>query len=386
MSNKELILINKNSEVLLNKSKNLLDITSKILDKKTGGVKYQFCLPTDSSLTREQLSAIHKNNPVLIISESYIMNLICLLKIAQCSICREKKVLFICSSDLTKFLLQEKLSNTSKNSFITKKELETVYGINDKNIINTILNLKAKDIKYDEIFVDEGQDLSLNTYKILKELTPSLSISADNAPQINNRKEATNEEKITELFPSLIKYELDEIYRSAYELYKFAIQFIPYNEKANNEILLDRLKKKNSGADKPFVYEIQTLKDEIESINDIDINPTDNIVIALPYEDGKNNYDLSVDKYHKELSKILYCSKYYEGIEIKKLYHVVITTFENVKYLNPDCLILPQFDLSRSIVENEKIFDAITSTKNQIHIFQKICDYSDELVEKISLE
>ena len=62
----------------------------------------------------------------------------------------------------------------------------------DENLKNAIQNLKTRGIKYDEILVDEGQDLSLNTYKILKELTPNLSISADNAQRINN-KEKTEE-------------------------------------------------------------------------------------------------------------------------------------------------------------------------------------------------
>ena len=39
----------------------------------------------------------------------------------------------------------------------------------DENIISTVQHLKAQGITYDEILVDEGQDLSLNTYKILNE-------------------------------------------------------------------------------------------------------------------------------------------------------------------------------------------------------------------------
>ena len=110
----------------------------------------------------------------------------------------------------------------------------------NENLEYTVNMLKSKNKIYDEILVDEGQDLSINTYKILKELTPNLSISADNAQQINNKEEASTEEEILKVFPNLQKFELDEIFRSAYELYRFAIQFVPNNARANDENLRGR--------------------------------------------------------------------------------------------------------------------------------------------------
>ena len=87
--------------------------------------------------------------------------------------------------------------------------------------------------------------------------------------RLNERERHINQEKIIELFPSLRKFELDEVFRSAYEIYRFAIQFVPNSKRANDSILLERLKRKNSGADKPFVWLENDLNSVYASIKDI---------------------------------------------------------------------------------------------------------------------
>ena len=88
--------------------------------------------------------------------------------------------------------------------------------------------------------------------------------------------------KILEIFSNLKRFELDEIFRSTYQLYKFAIQFVPNNARANDEVLIERLKRKNPNGDKPLVYVEKNLNGVYSSVKDIvDENPTDNIGILF---------------------------------------------------------------------------------------------------------
>ncbi|MBD3841890.1 MAG: AAA family ATPase [Campylobacterales bacterium] len=231
----------------------------------------------------------------------------------------------------------------------------------DKNLHSTVELLKSKGITYDEILVDEGQDLSLNTYKILKELTTNLSISADNAQQINNREEATDEESILELFPKLNRFELDEVFRSAYEIYKFAIQFVPNNARANDPTLLERLKRKNSGADKPFVWLEDNLDSVYSSIQDIvDENPTDNIGILF-------ERTLHADEAERRLSQDYDVSKYHNQEVIpSQLNNIIITTFKSAKGIEFDIVIIPYFPNGAMNIPEEYYVGA-TRAKNQVH-------------------
>jgi len=326
---KELVTTNQNSKLTLAKSKNLLDITSTILTKKSGGCKFHFWLPGVMSLTRIQRRAIDSNEPIFIASHSFTQNDVLnvflqrLIKLTDLN----KKGLLITNSELLLFLLKEKLENNAL-SFICS--LEEAIKIDNQH--------------YDEILL--------------------FDICID--------------------IKTLKQFELDALFTVPYEIFNFARQF---TSTYNDVYFLERQKTRNSGTDKPMCYETDSFEKEIEIIIDtIDENPIDNIIVCLPYRKNKNNYNLSVKKYFKALSKKYYCSKYYEGIKINKLYNVVITTYNDIKYIEPEILILPQFDKVKNIVDNETIFNAICSVKNQLYIFQETCNEYEDLVEKINYE
>ena len=334
--------------------------------------KFQFWLPTDTSLTRIQRRAVDEPNAIFLSGVPGTGKTVVSIKRLQNAAAKSNKAIIFTYGKLLRKTIEEKLGNNPKmpidnihrwmwaNQSGNKLYFEDF--TKDGNLENAISKLNSKGIKYDEILVDEGQDLSLNTYKILKELTPSLSISADNAQQINNRDEATNEEEITELFPALRKFELDEVFRSAYELYKFAIQFVPNNARANDERLLERLKRKNSGADKPFVYIEKDLNSMYDRIRDIiDENPTDNIGILFERV-------FQVDECEKRLSKDYDVSKYHnQDVVPSTLNNVIITTFKSAKGIEFDYVIIPY--LSDGALNNsEEYYVGVTRAKNQVHI------------------
>ena len=335
--------------------------------------KFQFWLPTDTNLTQIQRRAINSTKPIFLSGVPGTGKTVVSIKRLQIAAGLEKKGIIFTYGKLLKKTIEEKLKNNPKMPVSNiHKWMWDVQGkgqkryldvmINDDNIQNTVNILKSNGIKYDEILVDEGQDLSLNTYKLLKELTQNLSISADNAQQINNQEEATNEEEIISEFPTLTQFELDEIFRSAYELYKFAIQFVPYNARANNERLLERLKKKNSGADKPFVWLEDDLTSMYETIRDIiDENPMDNIGILF-------EKTLHVDEVTKILAEDYEVSKYHNQEVIpSELNNVILTTFKSAKGIEFDYVIIPYFSSgARNLPEDYYV--GVTRAKNQVHI------------------
>lgn len=334
--------------------------------------KFQFYLPVDTTLTRIQRRAIESKEPIFLSGVPGTGKTVVSIKRLQILAELGKKGIIFTYGKLLRKTIEEKLENSpnmpvdnihhwmgnAQNSEHKRKLDEMT---KDENIASTVELLKSNEIKYDEILVDEGQDLSINTYKILKELTPNLSISADNAQQINNRDNATDEEEILKLFPNINKFELDEIFRSTYEIYRFSIQFVPYNARANDVNLLERLKRKNSGGDKPFIWIENNLDAVYDSIKDIiDDNPTDNIGILF-------EQTLHVDETTKKLSQEYDVSKYRnQDVIPSELSNIIITTFKSAKGIEFDIVIIPYFPHGAMDIAEEYYVGA-TRAKNQVH-------------------
>lgn len=361
MKKKDLITTNQNAKSTLQKVKKHLNLTNKILEKKLGGCRFQFWLPTYGSLTRIQQRAIDSKEPIFITSNPLIQNdvlSVFLKRLINLTVVN-KKGLLITNSELLQFFLKAKLENNAPSFICSLEEA-----------------IKIDNQLYDEILLfDICTDIK--TLKQLQQISHNISISTSQC-----------EENIMGQFPNLKKFDFDESFPAPYEIFNFARQFLPSDSNYNDVNFLEHLKIRNSGVNKPVCYETDSFEKEIGIIlNTIfEENPTDNIIVCLPYGKNKNNNNLSVEKYFKALSKKYFCSKYYEGIKINKLYNVVITTYNDIKYIESDILILPQFEKVKNIVDNETIFNAIYSVKNELHIFQETCNDYDDLVEKINYD
>jgi superfamily I DNA/RNA helicase len=334
--------------------------------------RFQFWLPTEGNLTRIQRRAIESREAIFLSGVPGTGKTVVSIKRLQNTSSSGKKGIIFTYGKLLRKTIEEKLGNNPKMPVDNihnwmwnaqgngQRRFFDIMTI-DQNIASTVQLLKSQGITYDEILVDEGQDLSLNTYKILKELTPSLSISADDAQQINNNEEATNENEILKLFANLKKFELDDIFRSAYEIYSFAIQFVPNNARANDENLLERLKRKNSGADKPYLYLENNLDGVYQSLRDIiDENPTDNIGILFEQM-------LHVDEFAKNLSDEYEVSKYRnQDIIPSELNSIIITTFKSAKGIEFDIVIIPYFP-DGAMNRAEEYYVGATRAKNQVY-------------------
>jgi len=346
---KSLVSTNQNAKVALSKSKYLLNLTNTILDKKPSGSKFQFYLPANAHLTRNQRVAINCQTPISIFVYDIFANkmaLDCFIERLQQA--TNKKVLFVAESEFLRFNLKE-----------TLQKYDCIYSLEE-------VRKKVHTEIYDEILVYDNYDIEALVY--LKKKCINLSFLVVN-------------DEYLKYFPDNKVFIFDKIFLLSYEIFNFAIQFTP-----NDSKLLDNLKQRNSGADKPSLWLSHIFEEEIKIIlgTIIEENPLDNIAIVLPYGENEKSYHLSVQKYFKALSKEYSCSKYYNGIKLKKLYHLVITTYDDVKFVDFDIVILPEFDKVKKILDGETIFNAICSAKNQLHIFQENYDEEyDDLVEII---
>ena len=350
--------------------------------------KFQFWLPKLTDLTRIQKQAVIETEAIFLSGVPGTGKTVVSIYRLKNS---DNGILFTYGKLLKKTILEKILDDRLPVDNIhnwlwnqqgeNREYLEVL--VDDEHQDDTVRMLHSNGVKFDEILVDEGQDLSIETYKVLSQLTDKLSISADNAQQINNTEEATNEEEIQQFFPNLRRFELDEVFRSAYELYKFAIQFVPNNARAHNTTLLERLERKNSGADKPLIYIEPNLDGMFETVRDIiDDNPTDNIGIL--FEDT-----VDIKTFAKELSNDYEISVYHSEVSVPDdLHNIILTTFKSAKGVEFDVVIIPYFK-NRTQYTPEEYYVGVTRAKNQVHFLsinelpEMLKDFDEETYELI---
>ncbi len=329
--------------------------------------KFQFWLPT--KLTEIQKVARDSKKPIFLTgvpgTGKTVVSIFRLLN-------SEKGILFTYGKLLRK-TIEEKVNDESKEIVnihrwhynLTGVELEKNFS--DENIDNTIEVLQLQGIKYDEILVDEGQDLLPNSYKLFKAISKNVSVSADEAQKVNNPSEASNEVDILDRLPKLRKIELDAIFRSSYELYNFSRQFVSGNARANDANLLEKLKEENSGADKPFVYVFNQYADMNKEISKIIAdNPTDNIGILCEHTRDVREQTEYLRSIQDEGKKKYDVSSYYYPLDVPdELHNIIVTTFKSAKGIEFDIVIMPYFQ-SATEKNNTEYFVGVTRAKTQV--------------------
>lgn len=350
--------------------------------------KFQFWLPKFTDLTRAQKRAVDETEAIFLSGVPGTgKTVVSMYKLKN----SDNGILFTYGK-LLKKTIQEKINDVKYpvdniHNWLWNKQgdyreyLEVL--VDDEHRDNTIRMLRSQGVYFDDILVDEGQDLSINTYKMLSQLTDKLSISADNAQQINNKEEAISEEEIQQFFPNLREFELDVIFRTPYELYKFAIQFVPNNARAHNVTLLERLERENSGADKPLVYIEPNLDGMFETVRDIiDDNPTDNIGIL--FEDT-----VDINTFAAKLSGKYEISIYHSRFNVPDILHnIILTTFKSAKGVEFDVVIIPYFK-DRTRYTPEEYYVGVTRAKNQVHFLsinelpEMLKDFDEETYELV---
>jgi len=343
--------------------------------------KFRFKLPKVGKLSIRQRRAIDSDDDVFVTgvpgSGKTVVSIYRLKK-------TNKGILFTYGKLLGKTIEQKVNDSSKKVTTIHKwlysktcerfkdergKPLYLEVNLNDTNLSQTISYLKSQNIHFDEILVDEGQDLLPNCYKLFKEISNHVSVGADEAQQVTNKNESSSEKDIKNALPHLEDKELDIIYRSAYEVYNFARQFVPLNSRANDSNMLERLKTKNSGAKKPLMYITNQQQDVYKIMREIINNdPNSNIGILCDNIDSINSCAVNLQNDFK-------FSCYHSGLDRDRqklllnndLENIIITTLKSAKGIEFDIVIIHDMQNARSN-NTEEYFVGVTRAKSDVHM------------------
>ena len=235
------------------------------------------------------------------------------------------------------------------------------------NNINRTLNwLSSNGLRqfYDEIIVDEAQDVSADKYQKLNNYTDQVSYGADDN-QILYPERSCNEGQLNNLFPTNRSYTLYENFRNTYEIIHFVKGLFP--NRFIPQATLNSLGARRG--QKPILGITSNQKNIIKQITDNYNSSTHNIAILVPLS-------AHVDEWHTSLQRIgLDCSKYHNRMNgIKEIKRIHVTTFKSSKGTEYNTVILPDFQNYQNnlqnlyVVEENDYYVAMTRAKNNLFL------------------
>jgi DNA helicase IV len=250
---------------------------------------------------------------------------------------------------------------------------------NASNNINSSHSWMTAPSYYQEIVVDEAQDLPRDYYKNLKNYSNTISYGADDA-QILYPESSTKQQVLLTIFPQNKNCPLSKNFRSTQRIMQFAKvafseAFIPLSTiqgLANNQgdlpIMLisggSKFDVSNESQDKAIFDIIDTFKAD-----------THNIGILVPWKK-------QVDYFYEKIAAKHTCTKYHEGMKgCEKIWNIHVTTFKSAKGLEFDTVIIPNFDRlseckwrldgdepSKFHLEKQDFYVAVTRARSNLYL------------------
>ncbi|WP_194850144.1 DNA/RNA helicase domain-containing protein [Nonlabens antarcticus] len=218
---------------------------------------------------------------------------------------------------------------------------------------------------YDEIIVDEAQDVNLEKYNIIRRFSKSVSYTTDDN-QILYPNQCTRSEQLREIFNNQ-EYTLHTNFRNTREITRFVRSLFP------DHMIQDG---NSTGPIPQLIHLDNDEDDQIQAIIDI-INTypdaTHNIAILDPFQG-------SVRSLHSKLSdKGINCSFYVnEEEELTSIERVHVTTFKSCKGLEFNTIIVPNFSSYTwwlrerpNIVTENDIYVVLTRSKNNVFLLDR---------------
>lgn len=258
------------------------------------------------------------------------------------------KVLFI----TYQILLAESLKNVVEQSAADKIKRINMwlyqFGVfNDSDTAETFLARIPNTINFDEIIIDEGQDLEPRFLSVLMNKGKQITIGADNAQKIYPHGMAISEivSKLETTRKPIVTIRLNYNYRNSYEIYNFARFFVPDDPQANNSTVLFSMSRKPET--KPVVIQCLTESELDARIRVLIENNSDkNIAVVLFHTND-------VDRFHSKISNMGFdCSKYYYPLPIPSDFKsIIVTTYYSVKGMEFEVVIMPDM---QSAFTNER--------------------------------
>ncbi len=244
---------------------------------------------------------------------------------------------------------------------------------------NVRTSLKGKPRLYehwDEIIIDEAQDLPTSYYENIKNMAP-VSYGADDS-QILYPQQCSTQTDLRQIFPDNEEYVLDKNFRNTYNIMQFARCLFP-NAVIPRSLMNDL---RNNMGDKPSL--IISRGDPYDTTNDMQdqviieiINnyheDAHNIAILVPWKSDVQVFEDVLNDNGIDDFSVYYKDKYRfpHGTETIKDIH--ITTFKSAKGLEFNTVIIPNFHRIDEIAgqyqtEWQDFYVAVTRAKNNLFL------------------
>lgn len=373
---------------------------------------FRFSLPQITQLTKDQKLAYNPKLPMLVTggpgSGKTVVTIYRFLRALR----NKKKIILFTfnrtliysikgtlrdrAEELFGDLDQKQIDNIVDNQLSTfflwhKNNLCSFDDTADNGIISVnFASLAAKGNYFEELFIDEGQDLPPAVYGNIFTIAESVSVGADRAQ--NYRRYYEDDEVEDIILENLKKQKhtqdqyLGENFRNTMEIFELARKFVP-----NNRRVQDMDVSKFRRGNKPDIRRGLSATDQLDIIMQIITqNRNANIGILLHFRNEflalqthleKNGYSCAQDA--PEASSYSY---YYNDMDAddelvvkQRLCSPFITTFESCKGLEFDIVIMPFFENSdpamrklnkegRAYATQNHYYVAVTRAKNEIFI------------------
>ena len=322
---------------------------------------YFFKLPSIAELTIAQQSALNEPNAIAISGGPGTgKSMVSLWRhIRNHTIGSKRSLLLTYTKTLEQYLAASAMiENTDAGYAVNRVYWWTNHNSSDR-----------KNQKYDEIIIDEAQDIDKIKYHLIKNAAKMVSYGADDQ-QILYPEQATTQEELANIFENNQKYFLDENFRNSYEIMLFIKAF--FKRRVIDQNILDRLLQEGKRSRKPRLLISNSINKQEEAIIDIINNfnsATHNIAILVPFKDDVERYSMLIEN-----AGIL-CSSFSSSNEsINKIENIHITSFFCSKGLEFDTVIIPNFETALSNVTKSRIitsndyYVAITRAKRNLYL------------------
>jgi superfamily I DNA/RNA helicase len=224
--------------------------------------------------------------------------------------------------------------------------------------------------RYDEIIVDEAQDVEEGRYETIKDYSGVVSYGADDQ-QIVFRSRATTQQQLAAIFPNNRNYVLDENFRNTYEIMHFVKALFP--NKIIPQGTLNNLLQEDRRGNKPIllVSNNNTSKQTNAIIGIINRfkSATHNIAILVTLQDD-------VDTYANLIRNAgIQCSSFRsDDGTLGEIKNIHVTTFKSSKGTEFDTVIIPDFEnminnIARlRVIDENDYYVAITRAKRNLYL------------------
>lgn len=287
---------------------------------------YYFNLPVITDLTINQQAALDDDDALALSGGPGTgKSVVCLWRhIRNHQVGLKNSLLLTYTKTLEYYLRQ---SATSKNK-IAGKNIDRTFNWITHNMKN-----------YEEIIIDEGQDVSIDKYVRIKKYTDEVSYGADDAQSLY--EDGCTPDELLNLFPKNEEYTLQKNFRNSKEILEFTKSV--FSELLIPQSTINDARKTDL---KPILKEVgwtnfnEKEVDEIIKIINRFASDTHNIGILLPTKDKVDHY---YDKISRKIEQTKKCSKYHNECSFKGLSGIHITTFKSAKGIEFDTVIIPVF-------------------------------------------